>query len=135
VNDLKRKPPAGSWLHPVTVEDLIADGRRAGRSSREIAEQILALTEDPSWAKAMSHPLRGAILQILRREKSTSPRQASRELEASLGTVSYHFRALQSLGLIEICKQIPRRGAVEHFYRIKSLRPGRSSAPLTAEGD
>jgi len=120
MNDSKQGPSPTSRLRPVTVEQVITSGRRTGLSSREIAEQVLALTDDPGWAKAMSHPTRGAILRILRRDKSASPRQASRELDSSLGTISYHFRALEGLGLIEICDRIPRRGAIEHVYRIKA---------------
>ena len=97
-----------------TLEALIEDGRR-----RELPS-----AEDPVWAKAMSHPTRGRILGLLRKRGELSPAQAAAELEESLGTVSYHFRNLAKLGLIELCKTVPRRGAIEHVYRLTATRNG-----------
>jgi hypothetical protein len=34
-----------------------------------------------------------------------------------LGTLSYHTRLLRDAGWIELVREVPRRGAVEHFYR------------------
>jgi len=34
-----------------------------------------------------------------------------------LGNVSYHVRILRELGLVELVRTEPRRGALEHFYR------------------
>jgi DNA-binding transcriptional ArsR family regulator len=98
---------------------LIADARRRRLSNPEIADAILALAEtDATWAKALSHPARGGILRLLRRDGSLSPVAAARELEQTVGAVAYHFRQLNKLGFIEICDEIPRRGATEHVYRL-----------------
>lgn len=98
---------------------LIGDGRKHRLSDEEIADAVLALAEgDATWAKAVSHPLRGAILRLLRRDGSLSPVAAARELDQSVGTIAYHFRQLHKLGFIEICDEIPRRGATEHVYRL-----------------
>lgn len=35
-----------------------------------------------------------------------------------LDTLAYHFKHLRELGLIELSRTIPRRGAVEHLYRL-----------------
>jgi DNA-binding transcriptional ArsR family regulator len=71
---------------------------------------------DPSLVKALAHPLRVRILSVLE-SRTASPSEISQQLGASLGTVSYHVRQLAQLGLIELVKVTPRRGAVEHHYR------------------
>lgn len=102
------------------IAQLISDGRARRLSSSEIAQQIVAMVEDPTWARAMSHPLRGAILRLLRREGPLSPSRAAEHLDDTpLGVVAYHFRHLEHLQLIEICDRIPRRGAIEHVYRLQ----------------
>lgn len=102
------------------IAQLIHDGRAQELSSDEIADQIIALTEDPTWGKAMSHPTRGAILRLLRNRGPTSPARAAEMLDATLGTIAYHFRALDKLELVEVCDRVPRRGAIEHIYRLKT---------------
>jgi hypothetical protein len=98
---------------------LIGNGREQRMSDAEIADSILALAEnDATWAKAVSHPLRGGILRLLRRDASLSPIGAARELGQPVGTIAYHFRQLHKLGFIEICDEIQRRGATEHVYRL-----------------
>jgi DNA-binding transcriptional ArsR family regulator len=111
-------------LWPVTrvdaIEQVIREGRARKVPSRQIAEQIVALPEDTSWAKAVAHPLRAHILRLLR-EGSLSPARAAERLEhASLGAVAYHFRTLERLGMIEVTGQRQRRGAIEHIYSLKA---------------
>lgn len=67
-------------------------------------------------AKALSHPLRTRILARLN-EIVASPNELAKELDEPLGNVSYHTRALLDLGCVELVKTVPRRGAVEHYYR------------------
>ncbi len=74
--------------------------------------------DDPRYVKAMSHPLRVRILAMLD-ERKASPNQLAGWLDASLGTVAYHVRTLQQLGLIELVDETRVRGAVEHHYRAK----------------
>ena len=83
--------------------------------------------DDPRFVKAMSHPLRVRILAMLD-ERKASPNQLSGWLGASLGTVAYHVRTLEQLGLIELVDETRVRGAVEHHYRARA-RPN-----VTAEG-
>ena len=100
---------------------IIENGRMREASSDEIADEILNLdaTEiDTTWAKAMSHPLRAEIVGLLRREGPLSPVRAADQLDGTLGTIAYHFRTLDKLGVIEVCDEIPRRGAVEHIYQL-----------------
>lgn len=70
---------------------------------------------DPRLVKALAHPLRVRILGVLD-EQIASPRELAKALHAPLGNVSYHVRILTSLGLIELVRETPRRGSVEHHY-------------------
>ena len=83
--------------------------------------------DDPRYVKAMSHPLRVRILAMLD-ERKASPNQLAGWLGASLGTVAYHVRTLEQLGLIDLVDETRVRGAVEHHYRAKA-RPN-----VTVEG-
>jgi DNA-binding transcriptional ArsR family regulator len=71
---------------------------------------------DPRIAKALSHPMRARILMILN-ERVASPNEISEMIEERLPNVSYHVRALQDLGCIELVSTAQRRGAIEHYYR------------------
>jgi DNA-binding transcriptional ArsR family regulator len=76
---------------------------------------------EPDLVKALAHPLRVRILNHLE-QRTASPKELAAEFDIPLGTVSYHVRALVSLGLLRLVARKPRRGAVEHYYRAE-LRP------------
>jgi DNA-binding transcriptional ArsR family regulator len=61
-------------------------------------------------------------------ERKASPNQLSGWLGASLGTVAYHVRTLEQLGLIELVDETRVRGAVEHHYK------SRERPVVTADG-
>jgi DNA-binding transcriptional ArsR family regulator len=71
---------------------------------------------DPRLAKALSHPMRAQILAILN-ERVASPNEISETIGERLPNVSYHVRALDELGCIELVRTAQRRGAIEHYYR------------------
>jgi DNA-binding transcriptional ArsR family regulator len=71
---------------------------------------------DPRIAKALSHPMRARILVILN-ERVASPNEIADQIKERLPNVSYHVRALQDLGCIELVDTAQRRGAIEHYYR------------------
>jgi DNA-binding transcriptional ArsR family regulator len=71
---------------------------------------------DPRIVKALSHPLRHRLLVRLN-EGEASPVQMAREFEQPVGNVSFHVRTLAAVGAIELVRTVPRRGAIEHFYR------------------
>jgi DNA-binding transcriptional ArsR family regulator len=66
--------------------------------------------------KGLSHPVRMECLTMLSR-RVASPREISEALEEDLSNVSYHVRVLSELGLIELVREEPVRGAVAHFYK------------------
>ena len=71
---------------------------------------------DDRLVKALTHPLRWQILEVLNRGVS-SPREIAAELDAKLGDVGYHVRRLHDLGVIELVRTEQRRGAIKHFYK------------------
>ena len=72
--------------------------------------------DDARYVKAMSHPLRVRILALLD-ERTASPVELAGWLDATLGTVAYHVRTLERMGLVELVRETRVRGAVEHHYR------------------
>ncbi len=72
---------------------------------------------DPNVVKALAHPLRVRILSILE-QRQASPTEIADEIDAPLGTVSYHVRILLGLELIKLVRETPRRGAIEHHYEV-----------------
>jgi hypothetical protein len=69
-----------------------------------------------SIAAIVTHPLRSRCWTVLA-ERVASPNELKDILAASLGDVSYHVGVLKKLGVIELVRTEPRRGAVEHYYR------------------
>lgn len=72
-------------------------------------------------AKAASHPLRRRLLELLAEQPSSSPNEMAKKLREPLTNTSYHVRMLHDLGCIELVDTEPRRGAIEHYYRLTSL--------------
>ena len=76
----------------------------------------IATTSDPRWAHAIAHPLRTRLLAALN-EQEASPVALAAQLGEPIGNVSYHVRKLYDLGLLDLVRTRPRRGATEHFYK------------------
>jgi DNA-binding transcriptional ArsR family regulator len=71
---------------------------------------------DPKVVKALGHPIRRRILAALD-GRIASPSELAEEFGEQIGNISYHFKTLDRLGLIELVETAPRRGAIEHRYR------------------
>jgi DNA-binding transcriptional ArsR family regulator len=99
---------------------------------------------DQRLVRALGHPLRVQALLILN-ERIASPNEISKELDQSVGHVSYHIKVLKECECIELVDTAPRRGAMEHYYRAtdrvfldvsewsalpSSVRPGLSASLL-----
>jgi DNA-binding transcriptional ArsR family regulator len=81
----------------------------------ETMKQITEI-DDPRLVKGLAHPLRVRILRALE-NGTASPNELAEALGVPLGNVSYHVRFLARVGLLELVRTQPRRGAIEHFYR------------------
>lgn len=73
---------------------------------------------DQRLVKALAHPLRVQILEVLS-ERVASPNLIAEELDTGLSHVAYHTRTLDSCGCIELVETAQRRGATEHYYKAK----------------
>lgn len=80
-------------------------------------------TRPDPWqaAKAMSHPLRFRIQAVLIERPQASPNELSKLLEEPLTNVSYHVRQMHEHNLLELVDTEPRRGALEHYYRLTAI--------------
>lgn len=72
---------------------------------------------DTRLAKALAHPTRIEILAEVNKGP-LSPKEFTdlKPRERDLSGVNYHFRRLEQLDCIEIVRETPRRGAMEHHY-------------------
>lgn len=71
---------------------------------------------DQRLVKALAHPLRVRILEVLS-DRVSSPNRLSETLETGLTDVAYHTRALDKCGCLQLVDTAQRRGATEHFYK------------------
>lgn len=83
-------------------------GKKPAKRPRSLVDQDLM--------QALSNLLRVEIFAILL-DRVASPKEVAAELDEHLPSVSYHVGVLRKCGVIEEDHTIPRRGAVEHFYR------------------
>jgi DNA-binding transcriptional ArsR family regulator len=74
---------------------------------------------DPRLLKALAHPTRVHILDILSEGPSSPVRMRRRMQNVSLNLVSHHVKVLSDLGCIELVETVDRRGAREHIYRAR----------------
>jgi DNA-binding transcriptional ArsR family regulator len=93
-----------------------------------VAARLEADPVDTRVVKALGHPTRVRILNILRDRELASPVELSAELGVPLGTIGYHVRRLEQLGFIELARRTQRRGAIEHHYRARQLLDGGAGA-------
>jgi len=69
--------------------------------------------------RALAHPLRLQLLQVLHAEGPATASQLGRRLGESSGATSYHLRALHRAGMVEEAEQ---RNARERWWRRTSER-------------
>src|ERR1700761_2269583 len=74
------------------------------------------IVDKQMFAGALSHPVRCRALTILA-DREASPVEIARELGLEPSHVAYHVRLLRKEGLIELTKEVPRRGSIEHRFR------------------
>ncbi len=103
------------------IAKLIDEGIARGLTADELAANVVDFIDDPALGRAMNHPVRRAIVRVLRTEGPHSPARTAEKIDAPLHKVAYHFRELAKDGVVEVCDTIPRRGAVEHVYRLHAI--------------
>ena len=71
---------------------------------------------DSSQLKALSHPVRSKILELLSRD-TMSAKGIGTLLEMTHGKIGHHLKVLLRAGLVELVEERPVRAVVERFYR------------------
>jgi DNA-binding transcriptional ArsR family regulator len=106
----------------------VASKRSRSRSGKQSADELSDWTS--ALSKVLAHPTRIEFLQLLARRGELSPRDAATSTGVNLASVAYHVRELAAHGLVAVASTRPRRGAVQHFYRL--TEQGRASVEAIA---
>jgi DNA-binding transcriptional ArsR family regulator len=84
--------------------------------ARERAEKKSRRELELRLGKAMAHPLRVKIVEMLN-EEPAAPVDISRRLDVPLPNLSYHFRTLLELECIEEIQREQKRGSIKTTYK------------------
>ncbi len=71
---------------------------------------------DPRVLRALAHPLRNALLGLLRSEGPSTASKLGQRLGESSGSTSYHLRQLAALGFVE---EVPGGTARERYWQAR----------------
>jgi predicted transcriptional regulator len=72
--------------------------------------------------RSLGHPTRRAILnRMIATGEPTSPKEITEMTGRALHSIGYHVRMLAQAKVITLDHTEPRRGALEHFYRVMDL--------------
>lgn len=114
------RPPQQVETRPYTATPPSCDIGPVVPSEFRVMERPTRVTR-VNWeavARAQIHPLKLRIIELYAAGDNLTPVDVQKQLdEPTLGTVSYHVRALVTAGLIELVRTEQRRGALAHFYR------------------
>jgi len=80
-------------------------------------ENVGGLSASESRLRAMSHPVRRAMLRHYIETGPIAPVEVANALGVDLGKASYHSRILVELGFLELVRTEQVRGSTKHFYR------------------
>jgi DNA-binding transcriptional ArsR family regulator len=118
----------GAKRHPDMISHGVADAHNRPQTLGAAVHNVnwmtmawetpIADVSDVRYVRAISHPVRLRLLAALEKEPA-SPKMLAERLSIPLGTIAYHVRTLNGLGLLELVDTKQRRGAVEHYYRAK----------------
>jgi DNA-binding transcriptional ArsR family regulator len=90
----------------------------------------------PFRLSALNHPIRLRILATVAKQGKCSPKQFTdwSDNGETLATVAYHFHELVGAGFLALAGLKPKRGAVEHFYRLDGEAAQEAGAELERVG-
>ncbi|GAA2743100.1 MULTISPECIES: ArsR/SmtB family transcription factor [Kitasatospora] len=73
----------------------------------------------PAQFKALGHPVRHRLVNVLRQRPATL-RQLAEAMGAAKGTIGYHVRVLQDAGLVRVAESRQVRGGTEQYFALVS---------------
>lgn len=77
----------------------------------------MARITDPGVLKAMAHPLRRRLLDVLRVDGPSMPSTLARTTSQAVANISHHLRVLADAGLVAPAPELARNRK-EHWWRI-----------------
>jgi DNA-binding transcriptional ArsR family regulator len=106
----------------------VNDTPAAGATGPTAPEPLVLRT--PAHFKALGHPVRHRIVNVLRQRPATLGQLAS-AMGLAKGTIGFHVRVLREAGLVLITETRPVRGGTEQYFALVSggfRLPGESGA-------
>lgn len=107
---------------PASEQAAPGDGEQAAPGEPEQAapgdDEPLVL-RSPAQFKALGHPARHRLVNVLRQRPATL-RQLAEVLGLAKGTVSYHLRVLRAAGLVRLASTRHVRGGTEQYFALVS---------------
>ncbi|MEU6772228.1 winged helix-turn-helix domain-containing protein [Streptomyces sp. NPDC046759] len=82
-------------------------------------EQDHLVLRSPEQFKALGHPVRHRMVNVLRQRPATL-RQLAHALGMSKGTIGYHVRVLREAGLVRLTETRQVRGGTEQYFALVS---------------
>jgi DNA-binding transcriptional ArsR family regulator len=82
----------------------------------DVPDESSIAVHDPRVLRALAHPLRNALLGLLRSEGPSTASKLGQRLGESSGSTSYHLRRLAALGFVE---EVPGGTARERWWRAR----------------
>ena len=74
-----------------------------------------------TYVDACLHPIRQRILQILLEKKEASAAQIQESLsDVPRASLYRHIKVLAEAGVIEVIREVPKRGSTEKFYTVSA---------------
>ncbi|MFJ7587695.1 ArsR/SmtB family transcription factor [Streptomyces sp. NPDC097617] len=102
---------------PANGSDAHQDEPREDEQPRD--EQGHLVLRSPEQFKALGHPVRHRMVNVLRQRPATL-RQLAEVLGMSKGTIGYHVRVLREAGLVRLSETRQVRGGTEQYFALVS---------------
>ncbi|CAM5491057.1 ArsR/SmtB family transcription factor [Streptomyces avidinii] len=96
-----------------------ANGSNVHRDEQLHDEQGHLVLRSPEQFKALGHPVRHRMVNVLRQRPATL-RQLAEVLGMSKGTIGYHVRVLREAGLVRLSETRQVRGGTEQYFALVS---------------
>ena len=109
------------------------DTPAASAAGPTVPEPLVLQT--PAHFKALGHPVRHRIVNVLRQRPATLGQLAS-AMGLAKGTISFHIRVLREAGLVRMTATRPVRGGTEQYFALVSggfRLPGEAGAEFLVQ--
>lgn len=102
-------------------------------NSNDRPERAEYRSTDPAVMRALAHPLRIEIMEILDEVKEATASEIAARLDQSVANCSFHLRILASGGFIERAEPRGREKPWRSIHKSRDMRPDRDDPTAIAE--